>query len=112
MSLCNGRLGNQLGVLAFGLAVNLQFGIKLFLRFPQWRLITQAFEIEKLCKNDGSTFCMALPNSKLITRLLKLGRSHECSGCLLRLFNVFRNIFIIFTKQLNFFLNDKKTGLI
>ena len=63
---CNGRLGNQLGVLALGLAINLQFGIKLVFNPWQRNLLSSAIYVQEMCKYDGSTFCLVLPKSKLI----------------------------------------------
>ena len=66
-SVCPTRLGNQLGLLAFGLAVNLQFGIKLMLTPKQQTIISQAFNVSKLCQhNDGSAFCLLLPKGKIL----------------------------------------------
>ncbi|XP_075256267.1 uncharacterized protein LOC142348702 [Convolutriloba macropyga] len=58
---CNGRLGNQLGLLALGLAVNLQFGSKLVLNEFQNGILARVFDMESICRKDGSSICISIP---------------------------------------------------
>ena len=61
-SVCRSGLGNELGLLAFGFAVHLQFGIKLMLSTRQQEILSPVFNVSRLCRNnDGSAFCMSLP---------------------------------------------------
>ena len=61
---CDGRLGNQLGVLSLGMAMYLKFGIQLALKHDQYKTLAVAFDMKKTCAKDGTTFCVELPRDR------------------------------------------------
>ena len=63
VSRCKGRLGNQLGVLSLAMAIYLKFGIRLALDPYQQKVLAHAFDIEKTCADNGTTFCIRLPDN-------------------------------------------------
>ena len=64
VSKCNGRLGNQLGLMSFGLAMNLKFGLKLGLKDYQYRILAAVFDLEEACgPNKSTSFCVRLPHN-------------------------------------------------
>ena len=58
ISACNGRLGNQLGLLVLGFALHSQFGVKLILGEFQHGILDKVFDMQQICKSDGSSFCI------------------------------------------------------
>ncbi|XP_075251840.1 uncharacterized protein LOC142344189 [Convolutriloba macropyga] len=63
-STCTTQLGNQLGLLAMGMALYNQFGIKLLItQHQKWRLDV-AIDVERVCPDDGSSFCIVMPSRK------------------------------------------------
>ena len=63
VSRCKGRLGNQLGVLSLAMAIYLKFGIRLALDPYQQKVLAHAFDVEKICADNGTTFCIRLPDN-------------------------------------------------
>ena len=63
VSACNGRLGNQLGVLSLAMAIYLKFGIRLALGPIQHKILANVFDMEKACADNGTTFCIRLPDN-------------------------------------------------
>ena len=63
VSRCKGRLGNQLGVLSLAMAIYLKFGIRLALNPDQHKILANAFDMEKTCTDNGTTFCIRLPDN-------------------------------------------------
>ncbi|XP_063717273.1 uncharacterized protein LOC134844498 [Symsagittifera roscoffensis] len=61
MSMCGTQLGNQLGVLALGMMIENQFGVKLIINKSQRSKLGAVFPIDDICKSDGSTFCITNP---------------------------------------------------
>ncbi|XP_075264760.1 uncharacterized protein LOC142356878, partial [Convolutriloba macropyga] len=64
---CRGRLGNQLGVVALGMQMHLRFGIRLLIDPFQYRILNDVFDMEQICKRDGSSFCMRIPKGCKVT---------------------------------------------
>ena len=58
---CRGNLGNQVLVLGTGLNMYLQSGAKLVIGKSHADKLRAAFDVEKICKDDGSTFCIIWP---------------------------------------------------
>ena len=58
---CSGNLGNQVCILGLGLQKYLQSGVKLVIKTTQSNKLGTVFDIEKICRADGSTFCIILP---------------------------------------------------
>ncbi|XP_075256803.1 uncharacterized protein LOC142349251 isoform X2 [Convolutriloba macropyga] len=55
---CPAALGNQLGVLAIGLAIYRHFGLKLVLDQRQKTVLKNAFDVDQICRPDGTSFCI------------------------------------------------------
>jgi len=59
-SSCNGRLGNQLGILAMGLQLHIKYGVRMVINtIQEWELAT-TFEINQTCNFKESSFCMVV----------------------------------------------------
>ncbi|XP_063714512.1 uncharacterized protein LOC134842212 [Symsagittifera roscoffensis] len=69
---CRGNLGNQVLVLGTGLNMYLQSGAKLVIGKSHADKLRAAFDVEKICKDDGSTFCIIWPQGcKMDTARMK-----------------------------------------
>ncbi|XP_075257598.1 uncharacterized protein LOC142349741 [Convolutriloba macropyga] len=55
---CPAAIGNQLGVLAIELAIYRHFGLKLVLDQRQKSVLKNAFDVDQICRADGTSFCI------------------------------------------------------
>ena len=61
---CPAAIGNQLGVLAIELAIYRHFGLKLVLDQRQKSVLKNAFDVDQICRADGTSFCIVRMTGK------------------------------------------------
>ena len=58
---CSGNLGNQVCILGLGLQMYLQSGVKLVIKTSQSDKLNTVVDVQNICREDGSTFCIIWP---------------------------------------------------
>ncbi|XP_063720932.1 uncharacterized protein LOC134847689 isoform X2 [Symsagittifera roscoffensis] len=69
---CSGNLGNQVCILGLGLQMYLQSGVKLVIKTSQSDKLNTVVDVQNICREDGSTFCIIWPKDcKMDTESMK-----------------------------------------